>query len=316
MPHLGRLDSRLIVKLILELERPLHIGLGETVLERHKKLLKIKLINGVEVPIIPSSSIKGALRSISEKIAKNMVFKEKIENDAVQLHIEKAEITHNRSSELFKERVQNIIEKLKRDKTHEIIALTGLSEDKIGEIISNYELKGVEGLIDENYIKYFDLYLAMHCPICRLYGAPRLAGKMKLSDALPLKNIETKFRTHTSIDRKSMTAKEHYLYTLELLEPITNFQLELICDNVMPGESDAKLLAATLNYIKKLGLQLGGRKSIGLGLMKISNQTKCTYINFKELEKPSEAIEAILNPWKHEKPINDIIEILKGTILF
>lgn len=315
MNHLSRLDSRLIVKLVLEMENPLHIGVGETVLERHRKLLKIKLINGMEVPIIPSSSIKGALRSISERIAKNMMFKDVIKNDAVKLHVEKAEITHDKSNELFEEYVKNIIEKLKIDKKHEMVALTDLPEDKISELISKFELGGIKGLIEEGFIKYFDLYLAMNCPICRLYGAPRLAGKMKLSDALPLKNIETKFRTHTSIDRKSMTVKEHYLYTLELLEPITNFQLELICDNVMPGESDAKLLAATLDYIKKLGLQLGGRKSIGLGLMRISNQTKCTYINFKELEKPNEAIEAILNPWKYEKPINDIIEILKGTIL-
>ena len=151
-----------------------------------------------------------------------------------------------------------------------------------------------------------ELFLSVTCPICRLFGAPGLAGKLLISDAIPVDaNTEEvitpgiRYYTSTSIDRQTRTVSEEKLFVVESIVPTEalRFKAEIIADNI--DNQEDLILQKLLSYLKLRGLQLGGHKSRGYGLLKLDeNKTKIVKVSFKippkSLQEKLDNIKALL----------------------
>ena len=96
------------------------------------------------------------------------------------------------------------------------------------------------------------------------------------------------------------------------MEPGAVFRAYLIADNVEPGTPEAKLLASTLEFIRRLGLQVGGSKSRGLGLLRVDEgASRAWFCDFTEAHG-SPALEMLLDPRKgHKMRLEELVEFLR-----
>jgi len=202
----------------------------------------------VRVPIIPFSSLKGALRGIAESLAKTLWDKSELSKE-VCLRV--AASHERRGGKVFHNVNQEDLE---------------LIRENIME----------EGIFSESEIEEFeDEFPVLLCPICRLFGAPGLAGALRISDAIPSNlDIKTEYLTKTSIDRKKMKVMERRLFRDEVLPPGVEFEAIMVLDWERLGRgrvaSIAKdLLEQIMIIARELGIQLGGGKSIGRGKVRI-----------------------------------------------
>jgi len=264
-----KLVSRYIIDLSLKPEAPIHIGSGEELIIKSIVMMKI---DERYIPIIPAESIKGVIRAIATRIAKNMKF-------------------NTKAYGIFD--VDEIVKSHRKDGHPEFV--------KKFENITNDDLKKLLlklNLFDEEYInrlinelgvsEIMELATSLSCPICLLFGAKHFAGKSLLSDAIPMNQngeitrpkIETK--TEIAIQRNTQTVKKGRLYIIQYIVPSKNihFKAKMIIDNVVNGTPEAKLLLKLLKYINAKGLFIGGMKSKGYGKMKVD--IKITKLNFKK----------------------------------
>ncbi|MGA3028044.1 MAG: CRISPR-associated RAMP protein Csx7 [Bryobacteraceae bacterium] len=102
------------------------------------------------------------------------------------------------------------------------------------------------------------------CAVCRLFGSPLMAARLKIGDAVlsASDHREPVKRDGVGIDRDTGTAKEHIKYDFEVLERGANFTCSWQLENA--DDSDFALLRMVLGELK-LGLEVGGKKSRGLG---------------------------------------------------
>jgi CRISPR-associated protein Csm3 len=204
-----------------------------------QEVLKIYLQRGdriEELPIIPSTSLKGALRGIAEILGRSM----RTDGDPRR----KLMASHRREGNRIVHDVSQVDELLKH---------IGPEERKLlDRVRSNEERK--------SYIEY------LSCPICRLFGSPGIASKVRVSDAIPVVRPAFHYITRTSIDRKTMKVKEDRLFTEEIVLG-SEFRFVIVVDDLdyLEEELFNKLMA----YLEEEGLQLGGGKSIGRGMMKV-----------------------------------------------
>lgn len=215
-----------MIKLVFRADTHLHIGSAEkgreeAMLECFK--VKIKPSEPDEVPVIPSSSIKGALRALCERIAKSMV--NEMSPDAA-----------------------NATQKHNEDE------IAGLHHTK-------------EGSEEE---------LAASCPIDRLFGSTSFSAALRLTDLWPTNcEVKTSYVTSVGIDRSTQTRREGVLFSSEVIERGAEFVGYAILDlgspklkRDMPKES-RELLKGLLDTLMTIGIQVGGRKSVGMGVLKL-----------------------------------------------
>ena len=270
--HLEKVSERFIIELFLKLERssPLHIGAGSEGVE--KILLKFH-VNGKEVPIIPAESIKGVLRSLAFSISRQMF----PNNLALKYHTKDK---HVGEKELG-------IEDLKRV----------LNLEKITEYLKRIMPKDViEEILLENELQLFEYYLALNCPICKLFGAQSVAGKLTFSDGIPNFSPALFKYAATSINRKTRIVEEERLFSVTAVKPEDHlrYKVRIVADNVHRGSEEAKLLSVLLQWILRFGLQIGGLKSYGYGRLHIDeNETVVRILKFNR-EKPIDNIRALL----------------------
>lgn len=331
--HLRDLRSRILVNLTLTLRYPLHIGAIQPIREPVLPLYKIRLspsLGGKAVPLIPATSLKGALRAISERMALSNVkayAANRLNLAALCLHYEpeegvlshrgeaKSEVCEGRRRlrEWFEELIKELnIRKLLSLKELRGVALRlGMKEEDVNELLA----KGIS-VDNEALLDFLDRSLALYCPICVLYGSPSLVGKLRLVDCLPTDELSLSFRTHVGISRDTLTSKEGALYEEELIDPGVNFKTELIVDNLDLGSPEAKLLGATLDYILKLGLHLGGGKSRGLGVVEVDEgSSKAWMIDYTQLNM-EDRVKLLANPKDPKKALRlkEFIDKLLTTI--
>lgn len=121
------------------------------------------------------------------------------------------------------------------------------------------------------------------CIVCNIFGSTELASHIKVYDALPASNTTpvTRLKTGVVIDREFQGARPGLLYTEENVEPGYEWQFRMDIINIpFPDENNeySKYLMALVKTLKTLGLQVGARRSIGMGLMKLKDVRYTAYI--------------------------------------
>ena len=228
------LKYRYIIDLYFEVNNPIHIGYrSEGVL---KKILLLN-IGGKEIPIIPNSAIKGVMRHTATMLAKKMWGEDSTPiGEAVKLH----------------------------DKDRHKYEVDEVQYNTIKEQILNSKMFDEGDLEDMDIV---ELYYSLICPVCRLFGSTYIRSSIKIYDIILGDDFLVNTYTSTSINRKTLTVEEKRLYKIEYLVPKRNkiVKLRMIVDNVAPKTNEARLLAQLLQYIEKIGITVGGAKSIGYG---------------------------------------------------
>ncbi len=293
-PHLSSIKTKIIGALTFDIESPVHVGVGG-----EEAVRELIMLPSGEI-LIPSSTWKGAFRSISEQIAKQASLKG-LSGLAVKLYREEARVSYRGDSEEFRKLVEDFVTSLQGGtpkilphKTEELESLMielGYSEDDVKEVRTkglNARGKVLQGLVEE--------YIALHCPIGRLYGNMAIAGKVRFTDSIINTKVET--RPGVGIDRKSGRVMEKMLQFINVISkgPV---ELKMIMDNLFPGEDDSKILASTLEVIKSLGISIGARKSAGLGCLRLLKHD--FYV--LDLESDQKDKFVIGNPFKKVKPM-------------
>ena len=104
------------------------------------------------------------------------------------------------------------------------------------------------------------------CDICRLFGSPLLGSKLRISDARP-DDAKRQVRDGVGIDRDTETAREHIKYDFEALDS-TGFLLRTEIENATAN--DLALLAILFQEMREPGIDVGGKKSRGLGRCRLT----------------------------------------------
>jgi CRISPR-associated RAMP protein (TIGR02581 family) len=226
----SRFHNRMALEGTLKLETGLRIASGAS-----------DSVTGADIPIIrdalgqpfiPGSSFKGALRATVERLARTL----------------------NRPPELW--------------------ACPDPLDHRAGACVTGKRKAGIladvtdNGRVDE---QAFTLALAAEtCTVCRLFGSPWLASKVRVRD-LPLKRESwvgrVEVRTGVGIDRDTRTAAKNVLYSFEALPSGTEFTCEIIIENA--AKIELGLLALGLREMEAGRVPLGGARSRGLGWSKL-----------------------------------------------
>jgi len=288
----NQLLSRAILELYFIAKTPVHVG---SVQEGTLNLITRFFVNGRLIPIIPSESLKGALRYLASTISKDMNF-DQDSNMAVELH---RKDTHMPEDNIAKSSIINNY----KEKSRNFLENEGILNKK-----------QLEELSDKDIV---DLYFSLNCPICSLFGSKSLAGKINLSDMIPVQALDIVTYTSASILRKTLTVKEGSLYTVEAISPNAIFRTRIIVDNVLSKSKEARILANLLIYVKEKGLVVGGLKSRGYGLLELdATQSSVKILKFnsnpKSFEDLISNISALLLKEQHYEhlTISEYLEAL------
>jgi CRISPR/Cas system CSM-associated protein Csm3 (group 7 of RAMP superfamily) len=255
------------VKFIFEAETPVSVGSGgEEVL---RQVLRI----GHWI-VIPSTTWKGAFRAIAERLAKTMEL-DGLERLAVKLYREtQKRIVYtprdtDQDWETYLSEFKSVVNGNPIQNPQYVLKPQEVTQFLNDVYVDIEEVKKAK----DGYEKMAERYLAYNCPIGRLFGNQVLAGKVRFMDTI-IDVKQTHFRPGIGIDRKTGKVREGILYYIESIPSKTEISLRIVADNLMTGGTDTTLFNNTLDYIQKLGLQIGTRKTAGMGLLSLKNIQK------------------------------------------
>jgi CRISPR/Cas system CSM-associated protein Csm3 (group 7 of RAMP superfamily) len=265
--HLNPLHRKLLVKFIFEAETPVSVGVGgEEVL---RQVLRI----GHWI-VIPSTTWKGAFRAIAERLAKTMEL-DGLERLAVKLYREtQKRIVYtprdtDQDWETYLSEFKSVVNGNPIQNPQYVLKPQEVTQFLNDVYVDIEEVKKAK----DGYEKMAEGYLAYNCPIGRLFGNHVLAGKVRFMDTI-IDVKQTHFRPGIGIDRRTAKVREGILYYIESIPSKTEISLRIVADNLVSGETDTTLFNNTLDYIQKLGLQIGTRKTAGMGLLSLKNIQK------------------------------------------
>jgi len=283
--HLNPLTTKLIGCIAFKPEATLHIGTGGWGVRREI----LKTSNGRIV--IPASTWKGAFRQIGEKVAKTLSL-HGLEKLAADSYVENDRgITYKIKDEYLEKFVKALRGEgdffgLTKAEITRLLQQLDYTQDEVEKIE-----KDDKGLRKKEAEEALGKILALYCPIVRLFGNITVTGKLKFLDTITPYTLYMK--PGVGIDRRSGTAKEDQLYYLEAAYVNSNILLRFIADNIEPRKPDAILLGSILQYVEKLGLQIGARKSTGIGCLTMT-EAKFYLV---ELSKDKDG-SGLANPFK------------------
>ena len=113
----------------------------------------------------------------------------------------------------------------------------------------------------------WDELSARLCDICKLFGSPFLASKLKVADSRPLAVTTAQIRHGVGINRDTETAEDKIKFNFEVVEKGSQFGFRLELENA--GDTDLALIGILLREMTDRGIYLGGKKSRGLGLVRL-----------------------------------------------
>ena len=232
--------------------------------------------------VIPSSTWKGAFRSLAEKLAKTLQLSgvEKLAVESVSLAQGMAE-----KRRMVAWLVDEFVGALRGQRTEHF------DPDDIKRVLveigySEEELQRLESPLDAlvHYLEYY-------CPVGRLFGNSVRAASVRFLDTYI--SAETILKPGIGIGRKGLTVEEGVLYFVELLPQVTSIKLAVVGEIEKRGDTASRLLALVLEAIGEVGLSVGGCKSVGCGplLLEFSEFHVVEYA-----KDPSGAL--IVNPFK------------------
>jgi len=134
-----------------------------------------------------------------------------------------------------------------------------------------------------------------------LFGSNVMAGKIKISDALPVDDqINTDVRNGVAIDRDTRTALGGALYNTEVVPAGTFFNFLASADNLLPKEIN--IFGKLMDYFAEGNIIVGGRSRSGLGNIMLRDVEVIKYLITNEefptpkKEKCNKSIwEALIN---------------------
>lgn len=235
--------NRYIIEGNLKAVTALHIGAAED--EFRPNGCKNPFFRNADgLPLIPGSSLKGAMRSFLEQylssesgkdaLLKNVPFRREICNE------------------------QNPCANVKKD--NELKALLKENGKDSQEKLSRY-LFGTEGGESGKL-----------CMVCRLFGCLYSSAKFSIRDARVVEKSfqgEFEIRSGVAIDRNLGTSVENKTFTTEVVPEGTEFSFKAILEN---GDENEWNVVKQLLRAMEIGLiQIGGMKSRGLGEITLTN---------------------------------------------
>ncbi len=227
-----------VYRIELEFEEPVSV-----VGEADDSVLKVMRTNAIKwgegsyrveygIPVIPASTIKGALRSFFLSLTKSM-----LDCDVVRYHEETSEPRHYKKKVLpHHEGFMPEKERLEKLKEY-LVEHEGVEETYFLEEGSEEEL--IERLA------------SLSCPICLLFGSVYLAGALRFSDVL-LNGSERRV-TRVTMNRALGKAAENKLFTLEVVEEAKGVGYAVLAFN-----------PDLLELVETLGLECNGKSTIDL----------------------------------------------------
>ena len=232
------LRNRYLFKGRLVMRTAFHIGGGKGTLSSSQSPV---VLTPEELPFIPGSSFKGALRSIVEKLVPTLP--------------EKAGLFSCGLVELSDE------EQLKERLDTEQICSTTRPKYYTNKRRNN---PSKDKEINQEAIDKL-------CHTCLLFGSPYTASRININDLYIFQEDEWKgiveLRDGVAIDRDSEKAIDGRKYDFEVVPASAAFDLEITLENVTI--QDLQLISLGLSeYVSGLGV-IGGKRSRGLGVCRL-----------------------------------------------
>lgn len=246
-----KFENRYIIEGNLTAVTALHIGAAEDEF-RPNGCRNPFFRNAAGLPLIPGSSLKGAMRSFLEQYLSSEAGRDALLKDVPF----RKDICNE----------QNPCADAKRDS--KLKKLLKKKEDNSEETISDY----LFGTKDGGSGKL--------CMVCRLFGSHCSAAKFSIRDARIISGTfedEFEIRSGVAIDRNLGTSVENKTFTTEVVPEGTEFSFKAVLENGDPCEWH---VVEQLLRAMEIGLiQIGGMKSRGLGEIKL---TKIRYQKIDE----------------------------------
>jgi len=218
----------------LVMQTALHIGGGKVTLSNSDSPV---VLTPEEIPFIPGSSFKGALRSTVEKLVPSLPATARLSScGLIDLSDEAIQEAKKNNTKICPTVRQRDIAQERRDKP------------------------GREWEVTEKAID--DL-----CNTCHLFGSPFAAARLTVSDLyMPREEWSCiiQVRDGVAIDRDSETAKDRLKYDFEVVPASAVFNLEITLENATP--QDLQIICVGLSeFVHGFGA-IGGKRSRGLGV--------------------------------------------------
>jgi CRISPR-associated RAMP protein (TIGR02581 family) len=226
------LENRYVFKGKLVMQTVFHIGGGRVTLSSSDSPV---VLTPEEIPFIPGSSFKGALRSTVEKLVPN--FPGKWFTCAL------IELSNEEAEEAKEQDIRICPTVWSRDVADKRRAEPARAKEILEEARENL------------------------CDTCRLFGSPFAASHININD-LYISDEEwggvIQTRDGVAIDRDSEKAKDRLKYDFEVVPASASFNLEITLENA--SERDLQLVCVGLSeFVHGFGT-IGGKRSRGLGV--------------------------------------------------
>jgi len=265
-----RLGVLTVVEGIAVNETPLRIGKGRGELGEPDSPI-LRDLNGV--PYVPGSSLKGSLRAFVEALVRGNGDRACTPSDSecafgVEL------LNHILQLALTSTTIDDVVKHIEVSKIRDIARrrLGGLSMEKVNEVINKIWSQVRES--SEGLSKVINDYAP--CLICRLFGNSALASRVTIFDMYPedMRNIRIGMRTRTAIDRLREAVRTGTLFDYEYIPPSYRWKFRIEVKNLdllNCQEAECVLLRKAIKFLATHGISIGGMKSVGHGLLKLSH---------------------------------------------
>ena len=229
MAYWDRFESRLEITADLVAETALRVGKGGEAAEPTATDLPV-LKDAMDRPYIPGSSLRGVLRSHVERIVRALESTPKDGRGACNPVLEDEWcVSSDQMSDW-------------RDKA-----------------------RGREGGDDWLAKQVWE----HSCRVCRVFGSPWLASRVRITDLYPDGEARTEVRDGVAIHRDKETVQ--HKYDFETVPAGTRFRLIITAENL--DEAERGLLWLGLRELERGHIHLGGFKGRGLGQVTLENLT-------------------------------------------
>ena len=231
------LRNRYLFQGRLVMQTALHIGGGKVTLSHSDSPV---ILTPEEIPFIPGSSFKGALRSTVEKLVPGLPGLYSCA--LIELSDEEIEERKKNGVRICPTVRQRDIQRQRRNASPE-------EQEKIKK----------------------EIYDTL-CDTCQLFGSPFAASRINVSDLyMPYEEWSEviQIRDGVAIDRDSEKAKDRLKYDFEVVPASATFNLEITLENATL--QDLQLICVGLSeFVHGFGV-IGGKRSRGLGVCQLQD---------------------------------------------
>lgn len=245
-----RMDRRLTIEGVLEARSGLRVGQGVEPFEPVGSDLPVLRLG--ERPIVPGSSLRGVLRAYLERVVRAAEPLPAAEASPRQPYSGRGAC--------------NPLDLASMCITHDDLEkqFTGQAPEARAAALSRWIWE-------------------QSCRVCRLFGSPWLASRVRIADLLPRDGEwGIQIRDGVAIDRDKETVAGGGKYDFEAVTPHSRFDLKIVVDN--PTEEEMGMVLFALRELDRGWIQVGGFKGRGLGWVRI-HEPKVRLLEFQSPEQ-------------------------------